>query len=122
MIMGILILLHNLFLGWPPSKTRNMTVYLKPNQNTTVIMPRILQEAKLQNITYDDRQYNKTHILIVCQSAVENSRERRDVIRKTWAKDARKLPVTVIFIVGMVSDTNQNKTLIQQGKYISNHR
>ena len=119
--MEIPILLHNLFLGWPPSKTRNMTVYLKPNQNTTVIMPRILQEAKLQNITYDDRQYNKTHILIVCQSAVENSRERRDVIRKTWAKDARKLPVTVIFIVGMVSDTNQNKTLIQQGKYISNH-
>ena len=120
--MEILILLHNLLLGWPPSKTRNMTVYLKPNQNTTVIMPRILQEAKLQNITYDDRHYNKTHILIVCQSAVENSRERRDVIRKTWAKDAKKLPVTVIFIVGMVSDTNQNKTLIQQGKYISNRR
>ena len=66
MIMEILILLHNLLLGWPPSKTRNMTVYLKPNQNTTVIMPRILREAKLQNITYDDRQYNKTFIYLNC--------------------------------------------------------
>merc|ERR1712223_2064415 len=58
--------------------------------------------------------FNKTHILIVCQSAVEDSRDRRDVIRKTWIKDTENLPVVVIFLVGMVSSENPNKTRIQQ--------
>ena len=93
-----------------------MTLYLKPQENTTMIFPRILTEARLQNVTYDEKIFNKTHILIVCQSAVEDSRERRDVIRKTWIKDTKELPVLVIFLVGMVSDSNPNKTMIQQGK------
>ena len=92
-----------------------MTLYLKPNINTTVILPRILEPARLQNITYDDVLYNKTHVLIVCHSALENGRERRDAIRDTWMKDAKKLPVLVIFLVGMVSDTHPNISRIQQG-------
>ena len=102
--------------GWPPDKSRNMTLYLKPNENTTLILPRVLTEARSQNISYDDKLFNKTHILIVCQSAVEDSRDRRDVIRKTWIKDTENLPVVVIFLVGMVSSENPNKTRIQQGK------
>ena len=101
--------------GWPANKSRNMRLYLKPSLNTTVILPRVLQEARLQNITYDDVLYNKTHILIVCQSAVEHGKERRDVIRDTWAKDAKKLPVLVIFLVGIMPDTHPNKSRIHQG-------
>ena len=97
-----------------------MTLYLKPNENTTLILPRVLAEARSKNISYDDKLFNKTHILIVCQSAVEDSRERRDVIRKTWMKDTEKLPVVVIFLVGMVSDNNPNKTRIHQGNRIFN--
>ena len=97
-----------------------MTLYLKPNENTTLILPRVLAEARSKNISYDDKLFNKTHILIVCQSAVEDSRERRDVIRKTWMKDTEKLPVVVIFLVGMVSDSNPNKTRIHQGNKILN--
>ena len=103
-------------IGWPPDKSRNMTEYLKPNDNTTIILPRVLTEARLQNVTYDDKLFNKTHVLIVCQSAVEDSRDRRDVIRKTWIKDTENLPVVVIFLVGMVSSENPNKTRIQQGR------
>ena len=97
-----------------------MNLYLKPNENTTLILPRVLTDARLQNITYDDKVFNKTHVLIVCQSAVEDSRDRRDVIRKTWIKDTEKLPVVVIFLVGMVSNDHPNKTRIQKGKSLSN--
>ena len=97
-----------------------MNLYLKPNENTTRILPRVLTEARQQNITYDEKVFNKTHVLIVCQSAVEDSRDRRDVIRKTWIKDTENLPVLVIFLVGMVSNTHPNKTRIQQGKLVLN--
>ena len=113
---NIISIAYFFIVGWPPDKSRNMTEYLKPKYNTTIILPRVLTEARLQNVTYDDKLFNKTHILIVCQSAVEDSRDRRDVIRKTWIKDTENLPVVVIFLVGMVSRENPNKTRIQQGK------
>ena len=62
--------------------------------------------------------YNKTHVLIVCHSAAEIGKERRDVIRNTWAKDAKSLPVLVIFFVGMIHDEHQNKSQLQQGNEI----
>ena len=92
-----------------------MTLYVKPDVNTTVIFPRLLEPARLQNVTYDDVVYNKTHVLIVCQSAAEHGRERRNVIRDTWMKDARNLPVVVIFLVGMIADTHPNRSRIQEG-------
>ena len=92
-----------------------MSVYLKPDKNTTVIMPRSLESIRLQKITYDDVVYNKTHILIVCHSALEGGKERRNAIRNTWMKDTEKLPVVVIFLVGKMADNHPNRSTIEEG-------
>ena len=104
-----------ILLGWPPTKSRNMSVYLKPDKNTTVIMPRSLESIRLQKITYDDVVYNKTHIIIVCHSALEGGKERRNAIRNTWMKDTEKLPVVVIFLVGKMADNHPNRSTIEEG-------
>ena len=68
--------------GWPPDVSQNLSNYLKPNINTTLIKPNLPLGEK---ISWRGENYSKTHILICVHTAV-NSSERRDLIRRTWAK------------------------------------
>ena len=89
--------------GWPPDKDRNMRVYLRPNRNNSfVLRPKFLPD---RNITmFDDKVYNKTMILVVCQSAVGNF-IRRDIIRRTWGM-TKYVPAAVVFLLGTTDDKN----------------
>ena len=68
--------------GWPPDVSQNLSNYLKPNINTTLIKPNLPLGEK---ISWRGENYSKTHILICVHTAV-NSSKRRDLIRRTWAK------------------------------------
>ena len=72
--------------GWPPDVSQNLSNYLKPNINTTLIKPNL---PLGEQISLRGENYSKTHILICVHSAV-NSSERRDLIRRTWAKGQLK--------------------------------
>ena len=81
--------------GWPPDVSQNLSNYLKPNINTTLIKPNL---PLGEQISWRGENYSKTHILICVHTAV-NSSERRDLIRRTWAKGQliSKCPFGVIF-------------------------
>ena len=83
--------------GWPPDKSRNLSDYLKPHTNTTLIRPNL---PLLEQMSWKGQNYSKTHILICVHSAV-NSSERRNLIRRTWAKEQKLLPTKVIFLIGI---------------------
>ena len=83
--------------GWPPDKSRNLSDYLKPHTNTTLIRPNL---PFLEQMSWKGQNYSKTHILICVHSAV-NSSERRNLIRRTWAKEQKNLPTKVIFLIGI---------------------
>lgn len=87
--------------GWPPEKLGpDLRPYLRPETNTTLIMP-ILRP----NTTALDewgKARAKTHIVVVCTSAVD-AFERRASVRKTWKTFSNDLPITVIFLVGVQS-------------------
>ena len=72
--------------GWPPDVSQNLSNYLKPNINTTLIKPNL---PLGEQISWRGENYSKTHILICVHTAV-NSSERRDLIRRTWAKGQLK--------------------------------
>lgn len=109
--------------GWPPDVSQNLSNYLKPNINTTLIKPNL---PLGEQISWRGENYSKTHILICVHSAV-NSSERRDLIRRTWAKEQKTLPTKVIFLIGiskngdnynnnnvLKEEANQNQDLLQE--------
>ena len=108
--------------GWPPDVSQNLSNYLKPNINTTLIKPNL---PLGEQISWRGENYSKTHILICVHSAV-NSSERRDLIRRTWAKEQKTLPTKVIFLIGISKngdnynnnilkhEANQNQDLLQE--------
>ena len=108
--------------GWPPDVSQNLSDYLKPDINTTLIKPNL---PLGEQISWRGENYSKTHILICVHSAV-NSSERRDLIRRTWAKEQKTLPTKVIFLIGISKngdnynnnilkhEANQNQDLLQE--------
>jgi len=82
--------------GWPPDGNLNISDYIKPDINTTLIEPTLPLRT---NISWRSDIYSKMHILICVISAVDSS-ERRNLIRKTWAKEQTELPVEIIFVIG----------------------
>ena len=94
--------------GWPPDVSQNLSDYLKPNSNTTIIKPNL---PLSEQIFWRGENYSKSHILICVHSAV-NSSERRNLIRRTWAKEQITLPTKVIFLIGIsFSDSDKNDIL-----------
>ena len=86
----------------------NLT-WVRPETNTTLIMP-ILRP----NTTALDewgKARAKTHIVVVCTSAVD-AFERRASVRKTWKTFSNDLPITVFFLVGVQSGkTHEDQVL-----------
>jgi beta-1,3-galactosyltransferase 1 len=55
----------------------------------------------------------KTHIIVCVHSAI-NSFERRNTVRKTWARDQTGLPLQVIFLLGTDQYHHQKQEEIQK--------
>ena len=52
-----------------------------------------------QTIKWREKDYFKIYILIIVHSSVQGY-ARRQIIRKTWARDQKYLPIQIIFLLG----------------------
>ena len=53
-----------------------------------------------KKITWKGREYNPHHVIVIVHSSVYSC-ERRNLIRKTWARDQKWLPIKVLFLIGI---------------------
>lgn len=102
-------MISNVVKGWPPDRSLNISHYIRPKYSTTLIKPTL---PLSKNISWRGEIYSKSNILICVQSAVISS-ERRNLIRRTWAKKQTELPVHIIFVVGR-DETGKNQELLEQ--------
>ena len=82
-------------IGWNEETTRDVSQYILPSQNTTIIFPRTLSES-------EDRKLN---FLFVVTSGPSNF-ERRNAIRETWGSENKSgLQTILVFLMGLTTDT-----------------
>ncbi|XP_065221463.1 beta-1,3-galactosyltransferase 1-like isoform X2 [Planococcus citri] len=92
--------------GWEKGKIRRASLYVHPNNDTS--------------FTHADANICSTEqplvIIIIC-SDTKNINPRM-AIRETWANDAKKYNITVLFLVGISKDEDINmKTLKESTQY-----
>ena len=93
--------------GWPPDVSLDLKNYILPQIDSSLMKPNLTSAGKSLKVPWKGSFYPPNYILIIVQSAV-NATERRKLIRKTWAAKQKKLPIKVIFIVGINSQVDQN--------------
>ena len=93
--------------------TRNVSRLIQPDQNTFIVEP----ETKCRREKSNDSKMNKTLLLIMVCSAVQNSKKRK-LIRETWAKDTNWFhDVKVIFMLGNTPDPLLQNSIFQEAVY-----
>ena len=82
-------------IGWNEETPRDVSQYILPSQNTTIIFPQTLSES-------EDRKLN---FLFVVTSGPSNF-ERRNAIRETWGSDNKSgLKTILVFLMGLTTDS-----------------
>ena len=82
-------------IGWNEETPRDVSLYIFPSQNTTIIFPQTLSES-------EDRKLN---FLFVVTSGPINF-ERRNAIRETWGSDNKSgLKTILVFLMGLTTDS-----------------
>ena len=82
-------------IGWNEETPRDVSLYIFPSQNTTIIFPQTLSES-------EDRKLN---FLFVVTSGPSNF-ERRNAIRETWGSDNKSgLKTILVFLMGLTTDS-----------------
>ena len=107
---------HNLnntkFFAFTPDihNTRNVSRLIQPDQNTFLVEPKTMCRRKIEK----ESETNKTLLLIMVCSAVQNSKKRK-LIRETWAKDTNWFhDVKVIFMLGNTPDPLLQNSIFQE--------
>lgn len=75
---------------WSPETPRDVSLYIFPSENTTIIYPRKLDEFARTRLDM---------LLIVTTDPAKS--ERRNAIRQTWGKDQKDMKLAIIFLVGL---------------------
>lgn len=94
--------------GWPPSKSRDLGLYIRPNESTTLIHPKLPDMNNETTVDWRGKSYAKLFILI-CVHSSTTSFEKRKQIRQSWAKDQSSLPIKVIFLLGKTMSSEKNE-------------
>ena len=82
-------------IGWNETTPRDVSQYILPSQNTTIIFPQTLSES-------EDRKLN---FLFVVTSGPSNF-ERRNAIRETWGSNNKSgLKTILVFLMGLTTDS-----------------
>ena len=90
-----------------------MSRLIQPDQNTFIVEP----ETKCRREKSNDSKMNKTLLLIMVCSAVQNFKQRK-TIRETWAKDTNWLhDVKVLFMLGSTHDAELQKSVLNEAAY-----
>ena len=94
-------------------ETRNVSRLIQPDQNTFLIEPETMCRRKIEN----ESETNKTLLLIMVCSAVQNFQKRK-LIRETWAKDTNWFhDVKVIFMLGNTPDPLLQNSVLKEAVY-----
>ena len=90
--------------GWPEDTDRDVAKYILPNENTTIILPKILN-------SFSD---NKIDVLLIVSSDPRRP-DRREAIRRTWGRDqSTSLKTGLIFLTGISRNASVNNLVSEE--------
>ena len=75
---------------WSLETPRDVSLYISPYDNTTIIYPRSLEAFSRTQLDM---------LLVVTSDPLKS--ERRNAIRQTWGKDPKDIKLGVIFLMGL---------------------
>ena len=92
--------------GWPKETEQDVAKYILPDENTTIIFPKLLKKSSNKRLD----------ILIIVSSDPQRS-DRRDSIRRTWGHDQNSgLKTSLIFLVGLRRDSAIDNLIYQESE------
>lgn len=86
--------------GWPPTKDRDMKLYIRPEEDTFLLRP---------SVDY----FTGCELLIIVHSNIEAFEQRR-VLRETWLSYISNDKVTNVSSIFLVGNQNIHQNLTQE--------